>query len=327
MQIEKKALYNSLRMNWLRDPSVETQSWQVEDYRAMPVQQLFDRLRLLELCLDRVSFLALAENVDTPEELADDLLAESDFDAVKQDQVYLLVFELWRRLVPEKQSLSIFCDELDHQIDLYDRKLADGAESIQDVLGRFAVILDENTDEGEEPHNIFATISKGCAHDVEVFLYDFIADQIDNKNDSYALELLEDFTPYVQNEKWFDLLKMRLISFSDMSEAETLIKKISQGIIAQPDLEYNLEVLSVLVQVDAPADVFRFFLAHSLSIIASEEDFQDILSLSADYFHFQDQDQKELAVQKILDSRSQIPLNRSIDPNDRNISELLNFFS
>lgn len=326
MQIERRALYNLLRMNWQRDPTMPVESWQVADYRSLSVQTLFDNLRDLEICLDRVSFLALAESVDTPEDLTDDLLADADIEVAKQDQIYLLVFELWRRLVPEKQNLSIFCDELDHQIDLHDRELADGADSIQDVLANFEVILDENTDEVGDPRKVFTSITQGCAHDVEAFLFDFIADQIDNKNESYAAELLEDFSPYVLDRKWFDLLQARLVAFSDMPKSDKLMKQIALEASTHPDLEFNLEVLASLAQGGKP-DTFRFFVKQSLPLLKEEEEFQDLLAICADNFHFLDLDESENAVQKIIKLRSQIPLEHPIDQKDPHIAQLLTVFS
>src|SRR5438128_2674617 len=116
MQIERRALYNSLRLNWLQDPAISVEPWQVEDYRSFSIEKIFEQLKQKNIHLNKASFVALAENADTPEDLTDDLLADSDLDAAAQDYIYLHIFELWRTLIPEKTCLSIFCDELDHQI-------------------------------------------------------------------------------------------------------------------------------------------------------------------------------------------------------------------
>lgn len=327
MKIERRVLYNLLRMNWLRDPSVAVETWQVENYRALSLPALFEGLQALEICLDRVSFLALAENVDTPEDLTDDLLADLHIEAQRQDQIYLLIFELWRRLVPEKQSLSIFCDELDHQIDLYDREQIDDPQSIQDTLSSFEIILDENTDEGGDPRQVFDTITQGCAHDVESFLYDLIADLIDNKNEAYAQELLEGFSPYIKEEKWFNLLKARLQIFSDLDQASFLMKDIQQEILNNPpDLEFNFEVLAALVQ-GGKSDLFYFVVSRSLPLLQSEEEFQDLLVLCADYFHFLDKDHAELEVLNIKKSRSGVLLDRPLSNYKNDSKKLLNLFS
>ena len=125
MQMQRHALYNLLRMNWKEHKDLDVEPWQVEDYRKLSLEALFKRLSDLSISLDRVSFLAFADDLDTPEDFADSLNDESDNDPMVQDQIYLLIFELWRRLIPEKQSLSIFCDELDRRIEMYDSDTED----------------------------------------------------------------------------------------------------------------------------------------------------------------------------------------------------------
>lgn len=322
MQMERRALYNLLRMNWLRDPKIPVEPWQVEEYRAMPLDLIFDKIRQQDVLLDRVSFLALAEEFDTPEDLTDHLVADIDADAPKQDQIYLLVFELWRRLIPEKLCLSIFCDELDHQIDLHDKEQAENPEPLQDALANLAIILDENTDQGGNPQEVFKTISSGCANDIEEFLYDFITDQIENKNLSYAAELLEDFTPYVADPKWFELLKARAIIASDIARANFLIAQLVENTSTESDLEFNLETLSTLVQ-GGDRELFLAVVAQSIPLLKNEEEFQDLLTICADYLHFLDQDHEENAIYKILKERSNISVDRSIDPSTPHFSQLI----
>ena len=105
MQIERRALYNLMRLNWLHNPSMPVEPWQVDDYRSMPLETVFERLRFHDIDFDRNLFTELANEYDTPEQFTDAVLADVDTDTVTQDQVYLLIFELWRRLLPEKPML------------------------------------------------------------------------------------------------------------------------------------------------------------------------------------------------------------------------------
>ena len=50
----------------------------------------------------------------------------------------------------------------------------------------FKHILDENVDEGVPPEQALQLISTYCANDIETFLYDFISEQIDEDNETYA---------------------------------------------------------------------------------------------------------------------------------------------
>lgn len=124
--LQTKALYNLLRLNAAEDPLIQAESWALEDLRALPLEELFARLNRRGVQLDRSRFLEFANKCDTPEDLTDLLLPDEEDKA--RDPFYLIVFELWRRLLPERPSLSIFCDELDYQIALYDQEQIESDE-------------------------------------------------------------------------------------------------------------------------------------------------------------------------------------------------------
>jgi len=178
-QIEQRALYNLLRMNWLNDPSLEVEPWQVEDYRQLSLSDLFTQLKESDIQLDKISFITYADECDSPEQLTEYFIGDRHLEIPHEDQIYLLVFELWRRLMSEKPSLSIFCDELDHQIYLYDHGQLTSPLHLQTALANLLTILEENVDEGIQPTEAFRLISTCCANDIEAFLYDFISEQID----------------------------------------------------------------------------------------------------------------------------------------------------
>jgi len=322
MQIECKTLYNLLRMNWLRHPAIMVEPWQVDDYRAMQIESIFQRLAAEEIYLDRVSFLALAGETDTPEDCTEALLVDLPMDPSTHDKIYLLIFELWRRFVPEKQCLSIFCDELDQQIDLYDRGKISETGTIQDILDNLVVILDENADQGVNPCEAFASVSKLCAHDLETFLYDFIADQLDRHNYTYAAELLDDFKAYVQEIKWFELLHARLIAATDQAQLGLIIQEIMEWAKEQPDLEFNFELLSILA-LGGGKDLFLSLVKQSLPLLRTEDDFRDLLAISADFLQGLDYDSKELIVQGIVKKRSGIASERPFDHKSSDVNGLL----
>jgi hypothetical protein len=118
METRGHALYNLIRMNWLEDPTLPVEPWQVEDYRLLPDEEIYSRLEKLGISIDQARFIEYALHFTSPEEMTETLWVDEELDNF--DQAYLLIFELWRRFLPEKQSLSIFCDELDYLIDRYD---------------------------------------------------------------------------------------------------------------------------------------------------------------------------------------------------------------
>lgn len=322
MQIERRALYNSLRMNWLQCPTLEVEDWQVEDYRILDLDTLFHRLGDKKIFLDKQSFQLFAENVDSPEDLTDELLLDNNYDNVTQDEIYLLVFEIWRRLVTEKKSLSIFLDELDYQIYLYDNGQIKNPEPLQDALEELSIILDENIDSGIDPNSIFESISASCANDLESFLYDFISEQIDNQNYLYATELLDDFNDFVPEIKWFDFLRARILAVTDVATANQTIVKLLKTHAKTNDLEFNLELLT-FVSKSGEHDLFINLVKKSIPLLELEEDFVDLGFLSIEYFERLDRDLQKLQLEKLFNSRKNILPEAKFLQNDPKIAEFL----
>lgn len=327
MDIERRALYTSLRLNWLKDPTIAVSDWQVEDYREMPYSVLFERLKNNGINLDRVSFLAIADLQDTPEDLTDEVLSERHYDSELYDQVYLAVFELWRRLIPEKPCLSIFCDELDHQISIYDEGEIDNSEQLQDIIANLQVILEENSDQGADPQNVLDYIATGCAHDIESFLLDYIADQIDNSNFSYASDLIEGFSDYINHQKWFDLQRARLIAQNDPRGANRLVQQLLEDSLdCEDSLDFYLEVLHFFA-TEGDSSLFRTVFVKTLPMLKSEEDLQDLLDLCLEYHQNRDNNGKVVAVQTIQAERRNKPATLPLDPQDSALSTLRQLMS
>lgn len=323
MQMERRAFYNLLRMNSLLDPSLPVEPWQIEDYRLLSTEELFSRLKPFHIDIGKAYFLALAEQFSSPEELSDSFVPEEEDDIAVKDQIYLVIFELWRRLLTQVPVLSVFCDELDHQIYLYDSGLTEDSEAMQDVLGRFRELLEESVDAGAEQAEAFECICAGCANEVESFLYDFIAEQIDNEGCSYAQELLDSFTAYVKDPKWFEFLKVRLLAATDDDGgADAMLRRLIQEAVAEPDLEFNFEVLSFLVE-EGEYEVFINLVKQSLLLLEREEEFQELLTICVDYYHRLDQEQKEAAVQAILEGRFVYSIYDAVDQADPALAELV----
>lgn len=324
MDIERRALYNLLRMNWLRDPSMPAEPWQVDDYRSLPLDTLFKRLNAHNFQIGPDYFISLAGEVDTPEDFT--ALLIEDVEPLPEpkvnDQIYLLVLELWRRLVPDRPSLSIFCDDLDYQIHLYDTEKNHNSESIQDAVAMLQTILDENTDKGAEPHDVFKLIASNCAHDLESFLYDYISDQLDNGNEAYAQDLLDGFKSYVTDIKWFEFLHARLLMLAPKAEGKRHLGLLIDRYIEDQDLEFNLELLAFMVKAGSP-DFFSKIVKLTLPLISVEGDFADLLDICADFYHFLDIEPAEAAIKKITAKRKNLAMEAPISQKDPAMRELL----
>ena len=247
MQLHTKALYNLLRMNYKEDPSISCEGWQVEDFALLRSEDLFQRLLELGIELNLQRFRLYADSAETPEDLSEYVVTK--FQAQKAaDYVYLVLFELWKRYLPEKQSLSVFCDELDRRISRYDLGDFTSDEFIQDSLANLEEILDENSDIGADPSLVFESLSKYCAHDIECFLYDYIYEQIESGNDAYASELLEGFYAYMTDLKWFDFLRACLVSNQDVPEANEIISHVVLELEKEPSLVLQMEILRFMTK-------------------------------------------------------------------------------
>ncbi len=301
MKIQTKAIYNLLRLNAQETSGADVEPWALENLRDISLDALFQRLSVWGISLDKNSFISFAAECDTPEDLAE-LLQEESVSPKQHDQVYLLIFELWRRFLPEKQSLSIFCDELDHRIFLYDQGVFESDEPIQDILANLQEILDENQDEGEDPLEIFQAISEYCAHDLEGFIYDYITELLDGGDVSYAQELAEGFFPFLPKSLWTQFLRARILSFSDPSKANAEVARILDK---HPDNEtpFLFETLRFL----SVSGEHRLFIAVIQKIIAqlqTEEEFEELLEIAADYYRRLDQDDVEMAIERLMKKRS-----------------------
>ena len=303
MNLQTQALYNLLRLNREHDPSIRCENWQIEDLRAAPTEALFERLLKAGIALNVDSFKRFAEENDTPEELAE-LLLTDHANPKLHDPLFLILFELWRRLLPERTSLSIFCDELDHRISLYDAGKLESDEPIQDALSNLAEILDENADAGAEPSEIFETVSSYCAHDLIVFIIDYISDVLDSGNQLYASELIEDFATFASQQVWFDFLRARLTALTDSTVANQLISNILEN-----DSDLSVDLLLEILRFQTgygERPVFVGTVKKILPRLQAEEEFRDLLELSAEYFHRRDREDLESAVQQLLSKRKKL---------------------
>ena len=314
MKTRGRALYNLLRVNFEEDPkSFPITKWQIEDYRSLALEELFRRLEKLGISLDEEHFINCGENSVSPEELTDILCDAESID--KFDQAYLLIFELWRRLLSKKESLSIFCDELDRLIDFYDREDLIKEEPLQDALSDLERILDKHVDEGEDPKHVFAEVVLYCAHDLESFIYDYVLAKIDQEEMLYASELLDGFSPYLEEIHWLTFLYIRLLADTDQEEAEVMLSQLLEGLEEEPDFELLLEIARFLVN---RGDTTHFIntVAQCKTLIETEQDFQELLAITCAFYRLLDRDKETAEISNILKMRQDKSLDQKLSSNE-----------
>ncbi len=289
--MQGKALYNLLRLSALEDPNLEVEPWAVEDYREISTEKLLQRLKQLNIPLTEKTFLQYAESCDSPEQLADMLWTQEDY-TKDFDQSYLLAFELWRRLLPHKQTLSLFCNDLDHLIFLYDRNQLEDQQPLQEALQQLETLLDENVDQGGDPQQVFQQISDYCAHDLERFIYDYISYQIEQENGLYASELIDGFYAYVQDKRWLDFQQMRLLTLTDYDEGILMLRRLLDDLKEAPNFDLLMQIAHFLAHI-GHAELFLTTLSLAQPLIQTEADFQEILLAASEFYRLSDQADKE----------------------------------
>lgn len=325
MELKGRALFNLLRINWLDNPKIAVKPWQVEDLRGVGMETLFSRLKKLRLILNEESFNLYAENCESPEDLLDLVCGEEE-DPEKKDQVYLILFELWRRLFPDQNCLSIFCDELDQLIEAYDKEELESDDALQSALQILEDILDQAFDKEGDPQKIFADVSSYLAHDLEGFLFDYITDKIQEDDQTYASELIDDFRDYLSDKRKLDVLRARLVALFDLEESNILYSRILEDLREKPDLPLNLLAAESLIR-HGDVRLFMQAVKQALPTLATEEEFQNLLAMIAEYFRCLDRDAEEKKIKKFIEARSTHSLRAALDPKDQTLEQITQLVS
>lgn len=321
MFLQRKALYNLLQINLPRIESGELkvgdlQPWQTENYRQQPTDRLLERLGNLGISFGNGEFTAYADTFDEPEEMLDALAKERD--PLEQDQVFLLIFELWRRHFPEKRTLSIFCDELDYQMTQYDL----GHESeIADTLEYLLQILEENVDKGLNPFDVMQTLQTYCANEIESFLFDYILTQVEEGNRDYASELLDGFYPYIKETIWFDYLKARIEHLNDPEIGCRLFEKLTVRVGAGTSIDLVEEILYFLAD-SGNHSLFYDLAVKMFDLMKVEDDFREFLEIC--YIHYDHMELREpgLVLSEIFHRRKPLASDTPLDPNDPDLQKV-----
>jgi hypothetical protein len=318
MSFEGRAFYNLLRLQEA-ESAISVKPWQVLDYRTVEDNELFHLLEKLGVVLTVKTYKSYAQTCSSPEELAQIILGE-EADIEKREKVYLLIFEMWRRFCRDEQSLSIFCDELDCQIDLHDRG-DENDEVLQELLTEFENILDQTADHGEVPQQVFQLVTALIAHNIESFIYTFASEQVDKGNDVYASELVDGFYEYFEDKAWLDFLRIRFVAMADPKEATLMLQHLLEKIQEAPDLDLFFEILYYLIyQEDIP--LFYSVFKKIETLLEKEEDFQDLLEIIVEYLSTLDKEAEENKIRALLKKRIHLEKEKEFNLKDLDLQEL-----
>jgi hypothetical protein len=89
------------------------------------------------------------------------------------------------------------------------------------------------------------------------------------------------------------------------------------------DLDLALEVAAFLVHHGDPS-LFQKAAKLCFNVIQTEEDFQELLAIVADYCHFVEKDKNEEQIQEVFAKRLEIPANAPLNASDKGVIFLKN---
>ncbi len=302
-----RALYNLLQTKVEKGTSETIADWQVRDYRALSIDELLKGLNDLGLDIDIDQFEVTADQVDSPEEIAASVAPPGE----PRERIYLFVFELWRRFLDDRETISIFCDELDQVISAYEDDPASTEEIAYSMLKELVGILEQNVILGQKPVKLFSTISDFLSHDLESFIYNFIQDLIEQDRPMAASEITSNFIPYVEQTLWFDLLKIKLIGGASVEEASAMASRFLEKLEEAPELDLYFELLYYLNKT-GHKELFESVYKKALELVNIEADYIEILDILFEYYHLNDRKRDEKVVEEILLERKKLTTAKSV---------------
>jgi hypothetical protein len=327
LPIEKKAYYNLLWMTQGALATQEPQSWEIEDQRQISLADLFARLKAFGLDWDEAGFLKASQDFESPEKMTVGVIPLLNTESNKTDdkvfdQLYLLIFELWRRLLPEKVTLSIFCDELDHLIVAYDLGLIEDLLPIDQAISTLCRLLEAEAEVLNEPLEAFEHISRFLANDLEGFLFDWLNELVGQEYFEQASQKLGLLLPFVSDPKWFLLLKARLDLHTNREQATQDIRALLDETDAEPDLDFVFEMLSLAGELEDKG-LFLQATRQALHLIRYEADFRELIALAIDLFETLQNPSIIVELESLEEERREIDL---ADPLSEQDPALLKFY-
>lgn len=317
MQLLGRARYNLLQKKAQQDPSIHVLPWQVANYRAMDTEDLFDELSALGIDISPKSFEKMADTFDSPEELFAHFSREEE-----NEQIYPLLFELWRRLLSQYETISIFCDELDFQIDNYEKNPEQNEDLLQTLLFELGDILDDNVDDGQKPKVVFNHIKAYLSADLEKIIYRFIDNLIEKNNHVTASEMINHFSEYVSENLSFDFLKLKLLIGVPEDHATAFMARFIERLNDKPDFHIYCELLRYLIQ-RGDLELFLTTSRQLLDIIKTNAEFEQVLQILYSFFNLNDLEKNKKFISDFIDKRKTLSPSSKIPQEDKKILKQL----
>ncbi len=184
-------------------------------------------------------------------------------------------------------------------------------------------ILDESVDAGLEPKEAFDLIGQFCAHDLDSFIYDYISGIIHSGQELSASEWIDGFYDYIREVRWFDFLRARVLYRTGAKECADALARIIETLQEKPDLDLALEIATFLAHEGDDPGLFKQIVLLCLNLIRTEEDFQDVLAIVANYHRCLDQELEEKAIEALFARRKHFQLDLPFKRPDEDMTLLI----
>lgn len=285
------------------------------ELRKSSISSLFEELKHVGIPLDEKGFEILSKSYDNPEEMALDLCIDNP---EAHASLLPIIYEAWRRLCPEKYTISLFGKELDYLIENYENGTLENPEDLYQALAQLQNLLEENSEESDA----FSLVQEYVDYDLEGFLYVFILNEIELNEVAYAHDLIEGFFPFVSEKIWFEYLLARVLILEDIEEGYEKIEELLESKLKdEKNLDLNLEILLFLAE-SGNHSLFLQLAWQTSEYLETEEDFLDFAEIIEQHYRTLDIETLSQTIKKILNSRTPRPLNMPLSHDDPDLLQI-----
>ena len=289
-QFNPKSYYNELRYDWedgeIADDAVE--GWEVLNYREISDEELLEMLSNEGIDSNPAYLEELIADCESPEEATELLIAERNGSLEIPDRLYLIVFELWRRLFPERVTMSILCDNLDYMAEgqhTLNLMSLFNASTSEDTIDLFIEALEGSDLSKISPQERWDLIQSNCACDLESVISDYLLETVEADPELIS-EQYKALKPYLTESIELELVEALLI---DPLNSEEKIKRLNYvGMLFLAKKEEDVLYLGTLLltymnEYELP-ELFKKIALHILSAVKTPEELYPIIENCEDYF-------------------------------------------
>jgi hypothetical protein len=304
-----RSKYNLLKYKKRENPNLKVEDWEIFDYKKLSIDELFSNLSQIgfEISIKDINDLANdsieLDEVDLKQFHKAKILQKEDL-----ERGYLYLFEIWRRLMPNHKSISIFANDFDEFIDAYEK----GEVAQNELLfNELFDILDESVDEGQDPKGVFKQLSNYFGHDLESFIICYIFDLIEQDNETTASRYLDNIYPYLAGNLWLEFFRIKLLKGALSEDITAMTFRFLDRLKLHFDAELAFEVLYYMIET-GHKELFKTTYKSFLKEIKTEDEFREMLEILHAFFSLNEQNKEEMLVKELIDERRKVSMTKKI---------------